>query len=140
MTNEITDQRISLETAKLLKAKKFDVIVKGSIVEYITTQIEPENPEEEGPFGWKKGELEFDEGYFRNFDSGADFSNKNYTMYAMPTQSVVQRWLREKHKIYVEVYVRNPSNPKFGYDYHYVNEAHSDWASKLFNTYEEALE
>lgn len=104
MEKPIEDTKVGLATAKLLKEKKFDAIVKGSITEYITTQIDPENPEEDGPFGWKAGELEGSEDYFRNFDAGSDYSNKNYTMYARPTQTVLQRWLREKHSI--EVFVK----------------------------------
>jgi hypothetical protein len=104
MKKPIEDTRISLATAKLAKEKKFDAIVKGSITEYITTQIDPEYPEGGGSFGWKKGELEGSEGYFRNFDSGSDYSNKNFIMYARPTQTVLQRWFREIHEI--EVFVK----------------------------------
>jgi hypothetical protein len=104
MKKPIEDTRISLVTAKLAKEKHYDAISKGSITEYITTQIDPENPEEDGPFGWKAGELEGSNDYFRNFDAGSDYSNKNYTMYARPTQTVLQRWFREIHEI--EVFVK----------------------------------
>ena len=104
MEKSIEDTRIGLATAKLAKEKRYDAISKGSITEYITTQIDPEYPEGGGPFGWKKGELEGSEGYFRNFDAGSDYSNKNYIMYARPTQSVFQKWLRVKHGIHVEIY------------------------------------
>jgi hypothetical protein len=103
MNKPIEDTKIGLVTAKLCKEKKFDAIVKGSITEYLNTKIDREYPEGGGPFGYKKGELEGSEGYFRNFDPGADFSNKNYIMYARPTQSVLQRWLREVHNIQVYV-------------------------------------
>jgi hypothetical protein len=104
MEKPIEDTRIGLATAKLAKEKHYDAISKGSITEYITTQKDPEYPEGGGPFGWKKGELEGSEGYFRNFDGGSDYSNKNYIMYARPTQPVLQKWLREKHGI--EVFVK----------------------------------
>lgn len=100
----IVDTRIGLALAKLAKEKKCDAISKGSITEYITTKIDKDYPEGGGSFGWKKGELEGDEGYFRNFDSGSDYSNKNYIMYARPTQTVLAKWLREKHGIHVEIY------------------------------------
>ena len=96
----IEDMKIGLATAKLAKEKKFDAIVQGSITEYLNTKIDPDYPEGGGR-GWKKGELEGDYGYFRNFDDGADYSNKNYTMYARPTQSVLARWLRDIHGIQV---------------------------------------
>lgn len=104
MEKSIEDTRIGLATAKLCKEKKFDAIVKGSITEYITTQIDPEFPEGGGPFGWKAGELQGSEDYFRNFDAGSDYSNKNYTMYARPTQTVLAKWLRMAHGIHVEIY------------------------------------
>jgi hypothetical protein len=99
----LEDTRIGLVTAKLAKEKKFDAIVRGSITEYLNTKTDPDYPEGGGR-GWKKGELEGDDGYFRNFDDGADYSNKNYIMYARPTQSVLQKWLRETHGIHVEIY------------------------------------
>jgi hypothetical protein len=104
MKKSIEDTKISLETAKLCKEKKFDAIVKGSITEYLNTKIDPDYPEGGGSFGWKKGELEGSDGYFCNFDNGSDYSNKNFTMYARPTQSVLQRWFREIHGI--EVFVK----------------------------------
>lgn len=98
----IREERISLATAKLAKEKRFDAVVQGSITEYLNTKIDKEYPEGGGSFIWKKGELEGDSSaYFRNFDSGTDYSNKNYTMYARPTQAVLARWLREVHGIQV---------------------------------------
>jgi len=71
MTNEIKDERITLETAKLLKEKNFDIWVYGSITEYIKSQRDPEYPEGGGPFGWEKGEREIDPtNYFRNNHDG----------------------------------------------------------------------
>ena len=99
----IVDSRIGLALAKLAKEKKYDAISKGSITEYLNTKIDKEYPEG-GGLGWKKGDLEGDDGYFRNFDNGADYSNKNYTMYARPTQAVLAEWLRIIHGIHVEIY------------------------------------
>ena len=104
MKKSIEDTKIGLETAKLAKEKKFDAIVKGSITEYLNTKIDPDYPEGGGSFGWKKGELEGSDGYFCNFDNGSDYSNKNFIMYARPTQTVLQRWFREIHEI--EVFVK----------------------------------
>jgi hypothetical protein len=104
MEKPIEDIRIGLALAKLAKEKHYDAISKGSITEYITTQKDPEYPEGGGSFGWKKGELEGSENYFRNFDDGSDYSNKNYIMYARPTQTVLQRWFREVYGI--EVFVK----------------------------------
>jgi len=137
----IREEKISLETAKLAKEKKFDAIVRGSITEYLNTKIDKEYPEG-GGHGWKKGDLEGDDGYFRNFDDGADYSNKNYTMYARPTQAVLARWLREIHNI--QVYVSSQTvngNGKYrDYVAHVNNREINDARDEEFQTYEEAME
>jgi hypothetical protein len=115
MKKPIEDTKIGLATAKLCKEKKFDAVAKGSITEYITTQKDPEYPEGGGSFGWEKGELEGDEGYFCNFDSGSDYSNKNYTMYARPTQTVFQRWFREIHSIIITIEFEKAKNMSVKY-------------------------
>jgi len=137
----IREEKISLVTAKLAKEKRFDAIVQGSITEYLNTKIDKEYPEG-GGHGWKKGDLEGDDGYFRNFDDGADYSNKNYTMYARPTQAVLARWLREVHNI--QVYVSSQTvngNGKYrDYVAHVNNREINDARDEEFQTYEEAME
>lgn len=95
------DVYISLITAKLLKQLDFYIPVDKSVTEYTTERVHEEDGTS-GPFGWEKGELEFSDGYFIN-NSPNDYSNDNYTSYAMPTQSVLQSWLREVHGIRVWV-------------------------------------
>jgi len=87
------DERISFETAKLAKAKGFDAEVNVCYVEYLKTN-KSDNPS----FRTKKGDIETESGYFVNNGVG-DLSNKNYTCYARPTQSLLRRWLFEKHNI-----------------------------------------
>ena len=136
------DEIVTLETAKLLKEKKFDVLVQGSYTQYLTTQIDPEYPEGGGPFGWTKGEVEMSSGYFRNNDKGGDFSNKKYTMYAAPTQSLVQKWLREVHNIQVYCYSSAKNGKGIYRDYVvHVNEMSiNDARDEEFQTYEAAME
>lgn len=137
------DERISLETAKILKEKNFDIWVYGSITEYITTQKDKEYPKGGGPFGWKKGERDIDPtDFFCNNHGSCDYSNKKYKMYALPTQSLVQKWLREVHNI--QVYCRSHTKNGEGKyrDYvAYVNEEIiNDARDEEYQTYEEALE
>ena len=134
MNKPIEDTRIGLALAKLAKEKRYDAISKGSITEYNKTRIDPEYPEGGGPFGYKKGELEGSEGYFRNFDPGADYSNKNYTMYARPTQSVLQRWLREKHGLILWVEFTGVEDLKWVYI------IYGGEKGFVGNSYEECLE
>lgn len=92
------DEKITLETAKLLKKKKFDIPVHTSYTEYlIDLSGDPDEPDNHDV---KKGEVEINTFYFKNNDkSFGDYSCKNYTMYAAPTQSLVQKWLREVHNV-----------------------------------------
>lgn len=129
------DERITLETAKLLKEKKFEIGGHGYYVEYHKTH-NSDNPS----FAMKKGEVELDTSfYFINNNTSCDNSNPNYTMFAAPTQSLVQKWLREVHNVHIGLdydihgwmffitYIPNPSGE--------VN-----WSNDNYNTYEEALE
>lgn len=98
------EERITFETAKLAKTKGFNAFVRGYYVEYLKDQIDPEYPEGSGPFSMKKGEIDFENEYIRNNDIGKnDLSCSNYCCYAAPTQSIIQKWLREEHNIDVWV-------------------------------------
>ena len=64
--------------------------------------------------------------------------------YVAPTQSLLQKWLREKYKIHIVVYVMENSDGNIYYDFglkRIVNYL-SDNSSKpmKFSTYEKALE
>jgi hypothetical protein len=135
------NDKVTFDTAKLAKEKGFNEMVEGSFTKYKTTKVDPEYPEG-GPFGWVEGELEVSDEYFRNNLPGCDYSCKNYTMYGRPTQSQLQRWLREVHNIQVYCY-SNTKNGKGVYrDYVvYVNErAINDARDEEFQEYEEAME
>jgi hypothetical protein len=94
------DQCIVLKTAKLAKEKGFNIGCNGSYTEFLKTH-KSDNPS----FAMKKGEVEYDDSFFFiNNNSMCDYSNENYTMYAAPSQSLLQRWLREVHSI--EVFVK----------------------------------
>jgi hypothetical protein len=68
------DVLISFETAQLAKEKKFDLEVQAMTVGKDYPIVF--NPQEESPYNW-------------NSKAG----------YSIPTQSLLQKWLREKHKI-----------------------------------------
>lgn len=104
---------VSLETAKLLNKKGF----KGEWDKHY--------------WGYEEGEEFLTEG---SFDSWYD--------YPAPTQQVVMRWLREEHKIFINVdysYICEQFShaviwEKFS---HAVNNMHTDY---IFTSYEEACE
>ena len=88
---ELLDEKITIETARLAKQKDFNIMVRDSFIEYLTTKIGNEFSNSIGAFGWTKGEIEAsDSFYFRNNDNSCDTTNKNYIMYARPTQSMIK--------------------------------------------------
>jgi len=63
--------------------------------------------------------------------------NDHDDRYSAPTQSLLQRWLREVHKIYVSPMFIGPDTNKFQYRMDTPTDVyHSDW----FDTWEECLE
>jgi hypothetical protein len=63
---------------------------------------------------------------------------ENYIVYAKPTQSLLQKWLREVHKIQTEVTYYRDANCYF---VKLCNFKDSDlFTSTFYNTYEKALE
>ena len=64
---------------------------------------------------------------------------KSFHLALAPTQSVLQKWLREKHKIHIWVI---PWNSRKRFSYLLENEHIFDGSdrSEIFKTYEEALE
>jgi len=142
------DERITLETAKLLKKKKFKPYVDSSYIEYHTTKIDPEYPEGGGPFGMKKGEIEVDKQMFKNGDQNCDYTNKDYTMYARPTQDSLVYWLLFEHNIQVYAYSHTLVDGKYNYFIAHVSEGKHggvnrdihDPRDEEFHTKEAALE
>ena len=124
------EQLISYETAKLAKEKGFD----------------------------EKVYREYDKsGYLRCTSKSADVVLGPYdellksTEYPAPTQSLLQKWLREEHNCIVEVtfYSENIESIKdikytveidyYGKDFHNIGDS-SDYYSSGYDTYEKALE
>ena len=104
------DQLITFQTAKLAKEKGFSVGTNGCLVHYKTENKHHEDGTS-GPFGWKKDEMTFDKSYVVNgrADLG-DLSNSSYDCYELPTQSLLQKWLREEHNLHIYV----DTTPTFG--------------------------
>ncbi len=120
------EELITFETAKLAKEKKYDI--PHSMVYYKsgTPQV---------AFSSKTNEA-FGEEYI-----------------AAPTQSLLQKWLREKHQIFIEIGVDCTCEPKFCFYIHKFIGNPNDLAERewnweriqstewyLYRTYEKALE
>lgn len=84
---ELNDEFVSLETAKLLKLKGFDIPVHTAC-----HQVFKDKDEVSIWYGDRK----------ENFNDLPEEEN-NQKVYSCPTQQMAMRWLREKHKIHINV-------------------------------------
>lgn len=113
------EQLITFETAKLVKEKSFDIPVDGRYY---------------WDYKWKLSR------------KGATQWKKDEDSYPAPTQSLLQKWIRESNRLYIEIYVSNDHiNKKQGFQYLILKPdkmviKHLKAGNILFNTYEEALE
>lgn len=119
------DQITSFETAKLAEKKGFDVISRFG---------------HEASLYNKEGKHV----YYSNY--GFQYSGLSEGYIYAPTQSLLQKWLREIHNIqmFLHPYVTYPNDERkkansFACDV-VNNTTHKAIKSKRFNTYEEALE
>ena len=76
------------------------------------------------------------------YNSDSDYAEK--FVFAAPTQSILQKWLRDEHKVFVQIEVDQTYEPKFCFGlWWYCGDG--EWEggtdrSDLYYTYEEALE
>ena len=110
------EQLISFETAKLAKEKGFDLYQTFS---YWEGELTPHTP----GYALEDGKTS-QENYF------------NFERYYAPTQSLLQKWLREEHNIHLIAYKNINID---GYDWCYIT---TDGITNInsYKTYEEALE
>jgi hypothetical protein len=76
----------------------------------------------------------------KGFSSESYLEPSNYCI--TPTQSLLQRWLREVHNIHVEIWFDNTQLDGFPYLYEIYNQQNQegDINGHYFDNYEEALE
>ena len=127
------EKTISFETAKLAKEKGFSLKV---FYFYLNTNILQDANTYERPFYNGNPDIEF---YFRNWNE----ESKNRC--SAPTQSLLQKWLREEHEIHIILEISNvytDDNNLYGYKlYKITNDGFKCINIKELNkTYEETLE
>lgn len=89
---------ITFETAKLAKEIGYMSGGETSYTQYHTNYNYDDDPNH--PESHKKDEVRFENRWYHvNSLEKGDFSNENFTIYETPTQSLLQKWLREKHGI-----------------------------------------
>ena len=128
------DTLINFETAKLAKEKKFDILCEHSFSEH-NSAIQENN-----------------QNGFRNW-------NKEYkNSYSRPTQSLLQKWLREVHNCFIDILPHRDGDSKnkqwkskkdvfwtvevdyYGKNFEIELTDDSDFTQHFNNSYEEALE
>jgi hypothetical protein len=115
------EKLITFETAKLAKEKGFNIKLK------------------------KRFRLENGVAVKKKYGKKQDFNtnNPNHEVYSRPTQSLLQKWLREVHKISVEVSSSWWDKGKCEWKYNVYKEELGDdspCSLTVFKSYEEALE
>lgn len=99
--NDIEEIYCSIEVCKSLKTIGFDVYCEGTFTEYHrTTEYN------------KKG-IKFEKSGILHGRNSNHESNKNYTIYAAPTQRVAIEWIRENFNIHIEDHMDIPTSGKF---------------------------
>jgi hypothetical protein len=123
------EQLITFKTSKLAKEKGFKEYCKSG---YLNNKcIEKYHVAGDGLKDWGNYNKESSE--FTHTDNAEGFFIPLHEpYYKTPTQSLLQKWLRDKHKLHV--------NPRFnGIDkYDYI--INLDISNRIFDSYEEALE
>lgn len=109
------EQIISAETAHLAKEKKFDWEVYDAYIDYRPFEDVYDQPV--------------------NYRTSQNHNLKDNRKSA-PTQSLLQKWLREVHGIYCDNILR----PNFRYSWEINSLSDIDISEKSFPSYEEALE
>ena len=121
---------ITFETAKLAKEKGFDIPCENFYVEYLDDDVvDLFNYEEQRGSGF--AEL---------------YRNNKESKFSAPTQSLLQKWLREVHKIHVDI-----KEWELTYWYFYIKDGRTSPVKNIrikidedskweFDSYEEALE
>lgn len=95
---------VSFEIAKLLKEKEYGEPVK-MFYELALKSRKDKQDGYGGPFGYKKGELNLQDGFFVNNSNSSDVSNKSWYLCAAPTIAEVVMWLYEKYGIWINANV-----------------------------------
>ena len=118
------EQLISIETAKLAKEKGFNLNSQG----YYSC---------DSPSSGREGNQLVLRGWEKWMNFGSEASQEGTMIYSAPSQTMLQKWLREKHNIDIII-----SSNVIGYGYLiYIRYPSQNKLNKcVFQTYEEALE
>lgn len=133
------EELITFDTAKLAKEKGLKLGSRKSYVRYKKSYNYDGDPNHRESY--KKGDVSLDYDFYmiNGENKLGDLSNNVYDLYEAPTQSLLQKWLREVHNIDVLI---DSVGGKHGY-YHilqFVNSGDNINSDYNYTTYEKALE
>jgi len=124
----MTDQLISFKTAKLAKEKGFDKLVYACY----NNSTALENLNNIWSCGCEGG-MHLEEWYY-NYNA-----YPHNTLYSAPTQSLLQKWLREEHNLSIEIACTIIKD--WFFEIYKISSGNRMYKAKAhFKTYEEALE
>ena len=145
----ITEDYVSSETAKLLKEKGFKEWCGKCYGLDVRHNGEPIDVDEEFELNvaGRDNEIEYVEGG-RLYDYGCNNHDKDVNVWAAPTLWVAMKWLREVHKIHVEVVLNQDVQDEEAVieNYYHFNVSRLDRFAneggdcKFYNSYEQACE
>lgn len=95
------EQLVSFETAKLAKEMGYFNGCRASYTHFYEDYIYDNDPEH--PESHKKDQINLNDRWFHKNLSEEDCSNEHFTVYEAPTQSLLQKWLREKHSTDIQI-------------------------------------
>ena len=132
------EEIISYKTAKLAKERGFN----GFCMFYYEKSTKSLKP-------IFNGQYHIDEQDSDNLHFGFDMNAQSNSYYSAPTQSLLQKWLREKHLIFVKInstiqlnwyweYIKYSDKPHHSQHPAKIGEQYVD--HKKYNSYEKALE
>lgn len=127
------EQFVSFETAKLAKEKGFVSGGKHSYVQYHTDYVY--DGDINHPESHKDGDIKETNHQYHSNHVDFDISNENFSIYEMPTQSLLQKWLREEHQIIIDIATDCTSEPKYVYSIHVFKGNPRDLAEKEWGWY-----
>lgn len=131
------DEIIKFETAVLAKEKGLQLGCKKSYCEYHSSY--EYDGDKTHPESYEKGDVRLDNFFTVNNCKDIDLSNEHFTIYEAPTQSLLQRWLREKYSLNITILSKSQESWMFVITA--KNQTLEDGISEgSFDTYEEALE
>lgn len=139
---------VGFETAKLAKEKGYSVGGTSEYTLYKKKYVYDGDPTH--PESHKKGEVRYnDSWYHKNGETPFDKPNESYEVFEAPTQSLLQKWLRDEKGIDIVINTHSMDVNERGYSVYYGRFMNGEYWTGIsfgnsdddrFETYEQTLE